>query len=476
MTARPWVLGISCSHNSAACLLHGDEIVAAIQDERLLRAKRYETHARFVSHSIAYCLEAGGIRPSEIDLVVYSVTHGNTGDDRHDIFLNEALRAGRDRLPIVAIPHHYAHAVSAFATSGFPEAAILVVDGSGTHVEHLPPDERAVVLNPAARAHEWLSYYEACGTQLTPIAKQVAAHVGDSPSLGDMYGSIGEHLFGHFFEGAGKMLGLAAYGRAIRAVDEWVSIRGDGVIRLHADAIRRAAARCAWPADFQECTDLAAMAQAVVEHALTRTVEWMRARSPSANLCYAGGAALNSVADELDGCVFQDRIIHKASDFTSILDLCPRLTASSITIDMPIVNGSIVCALDGTPLEASPVQPALVPFHADDLRRRRDRGQRDGRMTRAVAHATAETRWGQAKVPLNEEYWNLLMHIDGNTDGHALRKTGRGWSEGRLLHAMAALYRASLIGLPPQPGNESFAAVSGGAGVSDRSPCAGNAA
>ena len=40
----PWVLGISASHNGAYCLLHGDELVVAIQDERLVRRKRSSVH------------------------------------------------------------------------------------------------------------------------------------------------------------------------------------------------------------------------------------------------------------------------------------------------------------------------------------------------------------------------------------------------------------------------------------------------
>ena len=31
-----WILGISASHNGSVCLLKGNEIVAAIQEERLV--------------------------------------------------------------------------------------------------------------------------------------------------------------------------------------------------------------------------------------------------------------------------------------------------------------------------------------------------------------------------------------------------------------------------------------------------------
>ncbi len=35
-SSKPWVLGLSASHNGAACLLHGDRIAAAVQEERLV--------------------------------------------------------------------------------------------------------------------------------------------------------------------------------------------------------------------------------------------------------------------------------------------------------------------------------------------------------------------------------------------------------------------------------------------------------
>jgi carbamoyltransferase len=305
---EPWVLGLSCSHNGAACLLRGDEIVVAVQDERLLRAKRLETNARFAAHSIAYCLDAAGIRPAQLDLVVCSVTRGDSDTHYQDIFLNETLRTGRFKLPVINIPHHYAHAVSAFATSGFREAAVLIVDGSGTRFKRLPPEEQAVVIDPdpAPRDCEWLSYYEADGTVLTPKLKQMVRGVesdggpyADFGSLGNMYGFVGAHIFGHPFEGPGKVMGLAPYGRPTIPVEDWLTVADDGLIEFRSETIRRVAARCSWPADFQACADLAASVQRATEYALMRTVERLRALSKSTRLCYAGGVALNSVANEL---------------------------------------------------------------------------------------------------------------------------------------------------------------------------------
>src|SRR5438067_871142 len=39
MSKKPWILGLASSHNGGACVLHGNEIVVAIQEERLLRVK-----------------------------------------------------------------------------------------------------------------------------------------------------------------------------------------------------------------------------------------------------------------------------------------------------------------------------------------------------------------------------------------------------------------------------------------------------
>jgi alpha-maltose-1-phosphate synthase len=53
-----------------------------------------------------------------------------------------------------------------------------------------------------------------------------------------------------------------------------------------------------WPLRQEEYRDLACSAQAALEHALLYLVERLHELCPSDNLCYAGGVALNSVANE----------------------------------------------------------------------------------------------------------------------------------------------------------------------------------
>jgi len=67
--ASRYILGISAFyHDSAACLLSGDTIVAAAQEERFSRVKG---DARFPREAARYCLDEAGIPPGELDAVVF---------------------------------------------------------------------------------------------------------------------------------------------------------------------------------------------------------------------------------------------------------------------------------------------------------------------------------------------------------------------------------------------------------------------
>lgn len=123
MNERPWILGISASHNGSACLLRGDEIVVAIQEERLSRFKRQRICGAGPSKSIAYCLDYARISPRDLSLVVLCV-QGRLSDEIHDIRREPLLNVISSNIPSLTIPHHYGHAFSAFATSGFKESAI----------------------------------------------------------------------------------------------------------------------------------------------------------------------------------------------------------------------------------------------------------------------------------------------------------------------------------------------------------------
>jgi carbamoyltransferase len=304
-THEPWVLGISASHNGAACLLKGDSVVVAIQEERLTRHKRHRISGAKPALSIAYCLDYAGIGPDDLDLVVLGCQEPQSSIE-NDILLNPQLRLASRRIPTLSVSHHLAHAISAYATSGFEESAILVVDGMGSPWEDVGPDERAVAAAEERGGWETISLYAAEDYTFTPLAKHLVRDgkwlVSDSPrmprfgSLGGMFSAAAKQIFDNHME-AGKVMGLAAYGKPEINSSEFYLIQNerflfsDAVCSRFTDAVR-------WPRMEAEYKVLAASVQAALEEALLYLVSKLRALCSSTNLCFSGGVALNSVANE----------------------------------------------------------------------------------------------------------------------------------------------------------------------------------
>lgn len=302
---QPWILGISASHNGSACLLRGDQIVVAIQEERLSRFKRHRTYGCGPSLSTEYCLNYAGIDPAELDLVVLCV-QGRLHDEKHDICRDAFLNVRAHNTPTLAIPHHYGHAVSVFATSGFAESAILVVDGVGSPVTDFTAAEKSILNGQATDAWETISLYYGTGREVIPLEKHVVdrgawlvPYKSEMPgfgSLGGMFSAAAQQIFGESSE-AGKVMGLAAYGKPEFPSEDFFDIERGRFCFKDAVPLRFRHER-RWPDAAQEYEALAASVQAALETALLYLVQHLRELCHSKNLCYAGGVALNSVANE----------------------------------------------------------------------------------------------------------------------------------------------------------------------------------
>jgi carbamoyltransferase len=300
-----WILGISASHNGAACLLKDDEIVVAIQEERLTRVKRDRIYSGEQSLSVPYCLNYAGIKPQDLSLVVLSVA-GRADDEREDIRQNPLLKPALNRIPTITIPHHLAHAISAFATSGFRESAILVVDGKGSPFEDLTEAERGVIRRSVAEGSEIISLYGALDTSIVPLEKHMVergnwltmkdAGMPFFESLGGMFAAVAQQIFGDPAE-AGKVMGLAPYGNCTIPRSQFFRICS-GNFHFRNTVSERFSYSRRWPANSEEYENLACSVQAALEEGLLYLVQHLRSVCKSENLCYAGGVALNSVANE----------------------------------------------------------------------------------------------------------------------------------------------------------------------------------
>jgi carbamoyltransferase len=160
-----YILGISGhQRDAAAALLRDGQIVAAIEEEKLVRVKHVGISqcGGLPYEAIGYCLEAAGIGIDDIAYVAYYlkprrllnkqlefgerfIPENSSGvDDHRAASVNEfhdrmkTLRLVRrllgQRSKALAVDHQLAHAASSFYLSGFDRAAILILGGKGDHI------------------------------------------------------------------------------------------------------------------------------------------------------------------------------------------------------------------------------------------------------------------------------------------------------------------------------------------------------
>src|SRR5438552_4337591 len=153
-------LGINYSqmHDSSACIVRDGELMFAVAEERISRLKH---DAGFPRNAIRACLDFAKVRAEELDEVCFGWQTAGPGF-RHDLkclatgglpitylsLLTTTLnflsmwhqkggvnvftqQFGPTKARMRFVDHHLAHAISAYAYSGFDDAAIVVMDGRG---------------------------------------------------------------------------------------------------------------------------------------------------------------------------------------------------------------------------------------------------------------------------------------------------------------------------------------------------------
>ena len=135
-----YILGISRGHNAGVCLLKDGEIVFALEEERLTRAKYdggpYATMIKVKEYT------------DKVDAIVISHTQsleetaGKVDYMGEDVYTGLARKLGlidrkvdlhnHPQVFDLSAQHHKIHAACAFYRSGFDEAAAVIVDGAGT--------------------------------------------------------------------------------------------------------------------------------------------------------------------------------------------------------------------------------------------------------------------------------------------------------------------------------------------------------
>lgn len=324
MTRPVYVLGTGLSHDGSAVLLKDGRVCVGIEKERVTRVKHDGGND---TAAISYCLDAEGISLADVDLVVQSANFDVPGRDR---YRGQRLFAGTTHPRLVNISHHLAHAWSAAGTTPFDDCAIMVIDGCGSPYDQCTDlGDCATIVAPT---DAWIGYekdslYHFDGHDVVPLIKDFspARSPGDQASglpitehsIGGFYAAISNYVFGNM-DDAGKLMGMAPYGRRRMGAREALSIR-EGRLTLNpdwrADLTRPAADYADFRAHFQYYADVARWAQDEVEHAVVELFRTRLAQFPTDRVCYTGGVALNAVANSrlLDENVVRELYLEPAA-------------------------------------------------------------------------------------------------------------------------------------------------------------------
>lgn len=292
------VLGINAVfHDPAAALVIDGITVAAAEEERFSRRKHGKTPVPFSTwelpeQSIRFCLETAGIGGADLDAIGYSydptlatVPSARLQDDAWEgmrtLYAERAPRFLRTVLPGVDerrfrhVPHHVAHAASAWGHAPFDSCAVMVLDGRG---------ERGSYLAGVVRdAH------------LEVLARQDLPH-----SLGLRYEELTAHLGYRRSSDEYKVMAMASYGRPrhLDAFRRLVRTTGDGgFVTEPVDWSAFASPGRGDGAIDEEHVDLASTVQTRLEEVLLELAGWLHDRTGERCLALAGGVALNCVAN-----------------------------------------------------------------------------------------------------------------------------------------------------------------------------------
>jgi carbamoyltransferase len=325
----PVVLGMcSGTHDSAAALVAGGELVGLVEEERLVGAKHTKTYP---ARSIDWLLGAADLTVSDVDIVAYnfqpwrylaavpaapryllrSATRPRALP-RARSFATVHTRARHrvqdltTRFPGAAVRtvgHHRAHGLYAFAAAGFDEAAVLVVDSLG---------ETATTSIAHARATG------------TTVDYRVMRVLRDPASLGYAYGAVTEHLGWRRGDEEGTVMALAGLGDPARfrpLLAEAIRVTTDGfaldptllALRVLSSRYPRVTPpfiaetcppRTAGATVEQVHADLAAALQERTEQVMVHLARRARALTGARRLCVGGGVAMN--------CLSIGRIVEQA--------------------------------------------------------------------------------------------------------------------------------------------------------------------
>lgn len=289
---RPlYVLGLAIStmQENAAALLRDGLLVGAVEEERLNRVKHYgfripgrpgrticndlstRIEEALAWRSVDYLLKREGITLDEVDIIAingiparFRRSYSLTDESRPP----EILRSGR----MVFVPHHLAHAASAYYPSGMREAFVFTVDGRGDR--------------------ETAAFFHALDGRIERVFDVLSE---EDSSIGGVYETV-TRILGFGAHGQGTTMALSVMGEPRFDLSDCLSVERHDRHRIHENVAERlfaSYARSRFDPLLTVHRDIAASLQKALEDTVIALIEEGSNGKKVERLCLAGGVALN---------------------------------------------------------------------------------------------------------------------------------------------------------------------------------------
>jgi carbamoyltransferase len=394
-------LGINLGHERSVAIVQDGALKVAIEQERLDRNKfslGYLLQSPGASdlmqlplEAIRYCLDACGIQLSD----VASITANMPGEDFSPNILARSLPPEVvDRVHHIP-SHHLAHAYSAYFPSGFDDALVLVVDASGSTIDH--------------QTESYSLYTAHNGTINTLHSETVTSHLAGIATLGFLYeyvtrksGFVTKVNDKIQHAEAGKLMGLAPFGGPQPNWHQWVQPEADNyslkmspydifleiaaIEKMYDDGDGKPYLR-------SYIVDLAYKVQQELEQALLHIVGLAVKETGHRKLCIAGGVGLNSVANYklLQNLGLEDIFIFPAAGDSGIAAGCALWAYNTVeggTKRVPLLRADL-----GKTYTTPEVEQAVAQFDGDVVFEQLTPEQMIARSAQALAQGSIVARF-----------------------------------------------------------------------------------
>jgi carbamoyltransferase len=307
-----YTLGIHVGHDASCAIVSRGSVIAAVQQERISRRKHDGSEGLSNSLPVYACLQAAGIKLSDIDHIVSSfqmVAPGGFGLHRPLIDPDFELFDPWDSRHIV-VSHHLAHAYCTFYSSGFDDAVVMICDLGGSSTLdgkdfHQPFGEwfgeMTRLDNASTVLTECFSIYEATRDRMVFRERDfcVPHSVPESfvQNVGSLYDNVARCIFGHE-DAHGQLMALAAFDDPQE--DDKNKLSASDIIEVtpQNNVIFRNdwQHKIRWGVTTRQQANLARACQTATEDALMAYARRAR-KASSNNIAVAGGVFLNILAN-----------------------------------------------------------------------------------------------------------------------------------------------------------------------------------